>query len=199
MKDNEVPSVVTNQEQESTKKVSQQKSSREGWYGVLLLIFLGTAACIVLGAIGWWTYVRLYLPLKQEKVSIGTLSQEIAPSPAQSTSADAAPVISETEMPKEDTLDVKQEMVLVLNGGGVKGSAGEVVSLLKKEGYSKATIGNSEKNYSGVTIYFDSKKENMANEMKKLLLKRYPKATSRVAMESDKETTGAPIVIIIGK
>lgn len=199
MKENEAPSVATDQKQGPTKKVSQQKSSREGWYGVLLLIFLGTTICIILGAIGWWTYVRLYLPLKQEKVSIDILSQEISPSSAQSTSEDTAPVISETEMPKEDTPDIKQEIVLVLNGGGVKGSAGEVVSLLKKEGYSRATIGNSEKNYTGVTIYFDSKKEKVATEMKKLLLKRYPKATSRVAMESDKETTGAPIVIIIGK
>ena len=128
MKENEIPAVVANQEQEPTKKVSQQKSSREGWYGVLLLIFLGTTACIGLGGIGWWTYARLYLPLKQEKISISTLSQAISPSPVQSISEDTAPVISETEMSKEDTLDAKQEMVLVLNGGGVKGSAGEVVS-----------------------------------------------------------------------
>ncbi len=140
----------------------------------------------------------MYLLSQQEKASISGLSQE---SLQQGEEESALPTVSDipAELPQEETLDMKQESILVLNGGGAKGSAGEGVTLLKKEGFSKVSPGNTEKDYAGVTLYFAPHKESVANEVKKVLLKRYPTAISQEAKESNKETTGASVVVIIGK
>ncbi len=198
MEDNEIVSEVTHQEEKAPDKESSRKSSRESWYGTSLLIVFLAIICALLGAIGWWSYTRVYLLSQQEKTSISSLSQE---SLQLSDEQIAAPLVSDTpeEQPVEEVFDVKQESILVLNGGGAKGSAGEVVAVLKKEGYNKVSSGNTQKDYAGVTLYFAPQKEAVANEVKKVLLKRYPGATSQEAKENDKETIGASVVVIIGK
>jgi hypothetical protein len=140
----------------------------------------------------------VYLFLQQEKTSISGLSQESLQLSEEQT---VTPLVLDMpeEQVAEEVPDIKQESILVLNGGGTKGSAGEVVAVLKKEGYSKVSPGNTQKDYAGVTLYFAPQKEAVAHEVKKVLLKRYPTATSQESKESDKETTGASVVVIIGK
>ncbi len=198
MEEKEIVSEVTNQEDTERDKAPSRKSSRESWYGTSLLMVFIVIICALLGAIGWWSYTRVYLLSQQEKASISGLSQE---SLQQGEEESALPTVSDipAELPQEETLDMKQESILVLNGGGAKGSAGEGVTLLKKEGFSKVSPGNTEKDYAGVTLYFAPHKESVANEVKKVLLKRYPTAISQEAKESNKETTGASVVVIIGK
>lgn len=198
MEEKEIVSEVTNQREKAQETGSSRKSSRESWYGTsLLIVFIGII-CVLLGAIGWWSYTRVYLFLQQEKTSISGLSQESLRLSEEQT---VTPSVS--DMPEEQVVeevpDIKQESILVLNGGGTKGSAGEVVAVLKKEGYSKVSPGNTQKDYAGVTLYFAPQKEAVAHEVKKVLLKRYPTATSQESKESDKETTGASVVVIIGK
>jgi hypothetical protein len=198
MEEKEIVSEVTNQREKAQETGSSRKSSRESWYGTsLLIVFIGII-CVLLGAIGWWSYTRVYLFLQQEKTSISGLSQESLQLSEEQT---VTPSVS--DMPEEQVVeevpDIKQESILVLNGGGTKGSAGEVVAVLKKEGYSKVSPGNTQKDYAGVTLYFAPQKEAVAHEVKKVLLKRYPTATSQESKESDKETTGASVVVIIGK
>ncbi|MBP6889690.1 MAG: LytR C-terminal domain-containing protein [Candidatus Moranbacteria bacterium] len=189
----------TRAEEVLSQRASAKKTSKESWYGTSILIVFGGAICVLFGSIGWWGYSRVYLPLQQEKTSISSLDQEVFESDKESVVIEEPLPEPKKETPTEVVLDITQESILVLNGGGAKGSAGEVATLLKKEGYSKASFGNTEKNYTGTTLYFASQKESVANEVKKILLKQYPKAVSQKANESDKETTGAPIVIILGK
>ena len=190
---------TSDQEQAVSHSVSARKASRESWYGTFLLLILFVAVLAVSGGIGWWVYDRVYVPLRQEKVSISSLTEKAIQSDEESVVMDETLVAEEVEVSKETVLDIKQESVLVLNGGGVKGSAGELAALLKKEGYVKVSLGNTTKDYSGVVVYFAPQREDMANEIKKLLLKRYPTATSRGAVEGDKETSGASVVVIVGK
>ena len=198
MEEKEIVPEVTNQREKAQETGSSRKSSRESWYGTsLLIVFIGII-CVLLGAIGWWSYTRVYLFLQQEKTSISGLSQESLQLSEEQT---VAPSVSDMpeEQAAEEVPDIKQESILVLNGGGTKGSAGEVVAVLKKEGYSKVSPGNTQKDYAGVTLYFAPQKEAVAHEVKKVLLKRYPTATSQESKESDKETTGASVAVIIGK
>ena len=198
MEEKEIVPEVTNQREKAQETGSSRKSSRESWYGTsLLIVFIGII-CVLLGAIGWWSYTRVYLFLQQEKTSISGLSQESLQLSEEQT---VAPSVSDMpeEQAAEEVPDIKQESILVLNGGGTKGSAGEVVAVLKKEGYSKVSPGNTQKDYAGVTLYFAPQKEAVAHEVKKVLLKRYPTATSQESKESDKETTGASVDVIIGK
>lgn len=199
MEEKEIVSEVTNQEKKALDKASFRKSSRESWYGTSLLVVFIAIVCALLGAIGWWSYTRVYLFLQQEKTSISGLSQESLQLREERESVTLSVSDMQEEQPAEEALDIKQESILILNGGGAKGSAGEGVTLLKKEGFSKVSPGNTEKDYAGVTLYFAPHKESVANEVKKVLLKRYPTAISQEAKESNKETTGASVVVIIGK
>lgn len=199
MEEKEIPSGGSDQGQTVSQGVSRGGNSKESWYGVFLLLGFGVTVCTLIGSTGWWAYRHLYLPTQQEKASINSLVRGISRSQKNSDSEEMVSSEKETEAPKEEAFDVKQESILVLNGGGVKGSAGEVAALLKKEGYEKVSPGNTEKDYAGVTVYFASGKESVADGVKKLLLKRYPKAVSREAVESNKETSGGSVVVIIGK
>lgn len=199
MEEKEIPSEEPDQGRMTPQDVSRGGNSKESWYGVFLLLGFGVTVCALIGSTGWWVYRHLYLPTQQEQASIDSLVRGISRSQKNSDSEERVSSEKEAETPKEETFDVKKESVLVLNGGGAKGSAGEVVALLKKEGYEKVSSGNTEKDYTGVTAYFASGKESVADEVKKLLLKRYPKTVSREVVESNKETSGASVVVIIGK
>lgn len=178
---------------------SPRGASKETWYGASLLILLGGGFVLLVGAIGWWGYAHWYLPAQEPKASIVSLTEEMVQSLEADVAGEDASPDEPSEAVSEVSLDPKQEAVLVLNGGGTKGSAGEVATLLKQAGYSKVSPGNTEKNYTGVTVYFAPQYESAANEVKALLLKRYPKALSQKALESDQETSGASLVVIIGK
>lgn len=193
-------------ENQETSVVSQPiVSSRDRWYGLLLVIGGGGAFVFLTGCAVWWGYFHVYLPTQKETVSIGNISRETlsGSSMATLTNLETAPETDTVKVGEsvsnDEGDDIKQVAIAVLNGGGVKGSAASVTALLKKEGYQNVTPGNTQKDYTGITIYFASGKERVANEIKKILLKQYPKTISKGAVEADKETSSSPIVVIFGK
>lgn len=199
MEEKGISSGGSDQEQEPSWNTSRRRSSRESRYGAFLLSGFVVAILALVGSIGWWAYRNVYLPTQREQASISSLVQEASQPEKSPDSEKTSSPEERTEAPKEEVSDIREETVSVLNGGGAKGSAGEAAALLKKEGYGKVSLGNTEKDYVGVTVYFASGKESVADGVKKLLLKRYPKAVSREAVEGNGETSGASVVVIIGK
>ncbi len=200
-----VSDMVSSDEQASLSASEPCKTvSRERWYGVWLLVGISFIGFVVIGGLGWWGYSHMYLAMRHQGMSIVQLSQ-IKSDTTQDTTIEEG-VVSEVISGKVDppleftsASDALREPILVLNGGGVKGSAGEVSSVLKKAGYQNVTLGNTKKNYTGVTVYFAAEKDGVASEIKKILLKQYPKTTSQGAVAGDSETSGGAVVIIIGK
>ena len=189
--------------EEIIKKPKSHISSRERWYGMALLFVLIAGGGALFGMIGWWGYTYIYTPKQEVKQSIQAMPYE-AVSEKMNPPVDVDPVqvaVKEDKQPTaEETLaNIKKIPVLVLNGGGAGGSAGGVATIIQKEGFQKVTVGNTQKDYTGVTIYFASGEEGGAAELKKLLLKQYPKIESKGSVAGDKETSGAPLVVIIGK
>ncbi len=194
---------VSNQEEEQAERV-RSGSPREAWYGTVL------ASLLLLGVLGlgaaaaWFGYAQWYRPAKQVKQSITRLSEATLPTAPSvipdETEMDGASKTAE-DVAKEEAAakNAKEASFAVLNGGGPKGVAGEVGELLKKEGYQKVTVGNTKKDYTGVTLYFAPEQEAGAAEAKKILLKRYPKVATQGALAEDKETSGTTFVLILGK
>lgn len=180
------------------------QTSKEGWYGVWLVVFLVGMGVVLMGLVCWWGYTRIYPSLNQKKVSITDIPQgEVSAQTVSEKITTETPVIPAVAAPgvepKTETEDVKQLVIAVLNGGGVKGSAAAVATLLKQTGYTKVSTGNTQKDYTGMTVYFAPGKDTAAATIKKLLLKQYPKTLSKEAPKTDAEASLAEIVVIIGK
>lgn len=184
--------------------LAAKHASKEGWYGAILLAGTVLFGAVLLGGGLWWAYTRIYLDAHQEKASIVRLPSDMPASGATDTETDpavvpvaipSAPASGESAIPA----DAKQESISVLNGGGAKGSAGTAAALLKQDGYAKVTTGNTTKDYTGVTVYHAAGKGESAAAVVKVLLKQYPKATSKEAPKTDAEASSGTIVIIIGK
>ncbi len=179
-------------------------ASREGQYGAMLLGCVVLLGCALIGASLWWLYTHVYLDVRQERASIARLSSDI---PAlETTDTEAAPEVIPVATPSAPaseepaaSADAKQEPIAVLNGGGAKGSAGTVAALLKQDGYTKVTTGNTTKDYTGVVVYHAADKAASATAIVKSLLKQYPKALSKEAPKTDAEASSGAIVVIIGK
>ena len=182
---------------------SKRHASREGWYGAVLLGCVILLGIILIGGALWWAYTNVYLQAREEKSSIVGLSAErmAETTPAGEAEKAVVPVvIPVTPVASEATAaDAKQEAVVVLNGGGIKGSAGTVAALLKQDGYTKVTTGNTTKDYTGVVVYHAADKATLAATVVKSLLKQYPKAVSKEAPKTDAEASSGAIVVIIGK
>lgn len=186
-----------------TRHTAEKHSSKEGWYGAVLLGGVVLVGCVLLGGVAWWTYTRIYLEAREEKVSITELSANIPVTETTDTevvpeSATPPTPSVPSETPTVST-DAKQETVSVLNGGGPKGSAGTAATVLKQAGYTKVTTGNTTKDYTGITVYYAAGKNEAAAAIVKSLIKQYPKATSQEAPKTDAEASSAALVVIIGK
>ncbi|MBP5993655.1 MAG: LytR C-terminal domain-containing protein [Candidatus Moranbacteria bacterium] len=183
---------------------AKRHTSREGWYGAGLLGGVVLLGCLLVGGSLWWLYTRVYLEAREEKSSIRELSGSIAVDATETgkTSETVVPVaMPSAPVASEATAvsDVKQETIAVLNGGGIKGSAGTVAALLKQDGYVTVTTGNTTKDYTGVVVYHAADKALSAAAVVKSLLKQYPKAVSKEAPKTDAEASSGAIVVIIGK
>lgn len=180
-------------------------ASKEGWYGAILLAGTVLFGAVLLGGGLWWAYTRIYLDAHQEKASIVRLPSDMPASGATDTETDPAvvPVVIPSAPASGESVtvpaDAKQEAIAVLNGGGAKGSAGTAAALLKQDGYAKVTTGNTTKDYTGVTVYHAAGKGESAAAVVKVLLKQYPKATSKEAPKTDAEASSSAVVVIIGK
>ncbi|MFC1608845.1 LytR C-terminal domain-containing protein [Patescibacteria group bacterium] len=106
----------------------------------------------------------------------------------------------ESSNKKDDSNEVNKKIeILVLNGGGASGSAGEMKSFLNKNEYNNAKVDNaSSYNYSGVTIYYksdDYKKD--AKILKELIDEKYKNVDTKKASTAGEKVS--EIVIVIGK
>ncbi len=200
------------EEQETTeegKGVPTKKTSHEAFFGTMLLISGILLLLLLLGGIGFGGYYGWQEKKEQGALpSIGGLSTLESASPQQkekdekekSPTADSGQPVSVTGMTEEQIgVKAKGTDVRVLNGGAAKGSAGSVVTLLEKEGYTKVALGNTTGNYTGVVVYFGTGLEKEAEVVKKSLLKTYPKAETKAALLDNKETTVGAITVILGK
>lgn len=162
---------------------------------------------ILAGGLLWgWLHVR---ENRQEAVdtrpSISASPLQITvpetPKPvADALEASGAPVPSQTETkPSAPITPAASLDVKVMNGGGIKGSAGKVQTFLKGQGYTKTQVGNTVGDYTGVTVYFRDGKEADADAVKQLLLKDYPSAQTKVASSVKNEDGSADVVVILGK
>ncbi len=183
-------------------EVAEKKSvSHDPLFGGLLLGFLVLA---FLGALGWvgWSGYQGYRLQKNEAMlpSIATLPKgeepktDVVVAPPEPTKPEEKPTSSDETLKKAKGTEVK-----VLNGGAPKGSATTGADLLKKEGFTQVTTGNTTLDYTGVTVYYATGNEALADVVKNTLLKSYPKTTIKEAVKENKETSGAPLTVILGK
>ncbi len=188
-------------EQEVSSSAKPQ-SSREPLFGTLLLIFmmiifLGVVAGIILGGYHGW---RLN---KEEKTltSIESLAVKEAPVEEEVPSKKEGQTNPSAESASEEQVLVKAKAteIKVLNGGAAKGSAGIVTELLKKEGFIKAVAGNALGNYVGTVVYFAPALEQEAQKVKVVLMKTYPTVETKPAVSNNKETSQAPLTVILVK
>jgi RNA-binding protein YhbY len=143
--------------------------------------------------------------LKNQAPSISNLS----------VSPEGVDELVEETAPTTESVEVKQEVVsnataeglkkaqgldvIVMNGGGAKGVATEVSESLKKEGFTKVTVGNTTGDFTGTVLYV--KKEMMAEAevVKAKLVAKYPSLVVKEALASDKETQTKTLTLIFGK
>jgi cytoskeletal protein RodZ len=195
------------QETSSEETPKNNPSSSRASRGPLLgLILFGIIVLLVVGVVimmAWGGY-RGYR-LSQERaalpsiatLSVGETAPETVDKPQEATveekpSADAVAL-------EESAKKAKATAIKVLNGGAAKGSASVLAEVLKKEGYTQVTTGNTIKDYTGVAVYFSPEVEKEAAVVKNDLLATYPKAEAKPAVKTNTETTQAPLSIIIGK
>ena len=189
-----------NVEVEAT-EVKPTPVSHGGLFGGLLLGFL---ILTLIGALGWvgWNGYQGYQHQKNMAMlpSIAALPKGEEPKtdvvvvPPEPTKPEEKPATSEETLKKAKGTEVK-----VLNGGAPKGSATTGSDILKKDGFTQVTTGNTTLDYTGVTVYFATGNESLADVVKNTLLKSYPKATTKEAVKDNKETSGAPLTVILGK
>lgn len=182
-----------------------QNASREGWYGTILLAGSVLVIISIAGLAAWWGYEHVYKAARESKSSITELPKgesETTMSEKDSSSKSNESLLRAPLLDTEETQAApkfKEESIAVLNGGGPAGSAAKGADLLKKASFTHVSVGNTKKDYAGVTVYFASGKDDAALEVKKALLRQYPKATSQEAPKTDPETSVSAIVVIIGK
>ncbi|MBP7060578.1 MAG: LytR C-terminal domain-containing protein [Candidatus Moranbacteria bacterium] len=179
------------------------KPSREPLFGALLFggaVLIGIA---LLALLGWGGYRGWHATKNQAALpSIAALPQDDGGAPApETTPTEAVPTIPESVVlsPEELLTKAKGTDIQVLNGGGVRGSAGVAAEILKKDGYTKLTIGNTVKDYTGTVVYFSDGLDGEADTVKKTLFKIYPKTETKPALKENAETTKGAITVIIGK
>lgn len=187
--------------QENVPEETKKDSSKEGLFGALLMIIVMILLIVALGLVGWYGYGKWQgKQVKEQAPSITTLkSNGFQPMQEEKPEQTAAEEPKKEEVKLEAVKDAKTVQISVLNGGAAKGSAGVVADLLKKEGYTKVTAGNTTADYTGTTVYYGSGLEKEAEALKTSLVKKYPQATIKPAVATNKETTTAPLTVILGK
>lgn len=185
----------------NTNTKTQVKSGRKGHdtlLGWLLLVLVGLfflaifAFLFYIGQRFWWNKGA-----QDTRSSIAVLSSEetVALVPAVEPSGETPPP---APAPPIVAVDKKTLAVSVLNGGGAKGSAGVVADMLKKEGYEKTIIGNTVGNFTGVSIYYSTGNEAVAELLKAVIVKKYPEAKVLPADPKNSETNAKGIIVILG-
>lgn len=170
----------------------------ESFLGGLLVVLL---LIIVVGVIAFFSVFGYQLWRDHQAVkNTPSIERMVAakptppPAPASSETPPAEPAPSPAPTLDKATLEIK-----VMNGGAPRGSAGTFTETLKKAGYTKTTFGNTVGDFTGTTIYFADGKEAEAEVLKVDVAKTYPKVTTAKAVTTNKDTTGASLVVVLGK
>lgn len=195
----------SNLESEIAESHLAPSTSKERWYGAVLFGGILIGGLILVGVTLWWAYTHVYRGAQGPKVSITSLVASPSASEPETPAAEEKPVTSGTPStaPEKTSASVpvnaKEETCAVLNGGGKKGIAGEAATLLRQAGYTRVTTGNTQKDYTGITVYYAAGKEAVAAQVVKDLLRQYPKTVSKEAPKTDTEASSATLVVIFGK
>jgi len=102
-------------------------------------------------------------------------TQTAAPTAAQTNSTPTAPA----------TIDKSTVSIKILNGTTINGLAAKIKTTLVNDGWKVDSIGNAKNRYNTTIIYFKEGKENIADEVEKLL--------------EDRETSSKQDNAIVGK
>lgn len=180
------------------------KESNEVFLGGVVVAILCLLLVILAGTFGFFGY-RLWKTAQVEQAtpSIQELGEkpvvkEMTPQPTEPTPT-PTPAPAPQTSPTPAVEDLAKVEVKVLNGGGARGSASTLTDLLKKEGYTKATFGNTVKDYTGTTIYYTAASQKEAEAVKTIVVKTYPAVTLTAAQAGDKDATAAAVVVVLGK
>lgn len=171
----------------------------EAFFGTVLI---GCFILSLIAATGYFGFVgyRYYKSVQSEKEipSITLLPVKETESENANEENEAAP--GDEAAPAENpVIDKKTLEVKVLNGGAAKGVAGTYAEKLKKEGFEKTVIGNTFGSYTGAALYYAKGQESGMEVLKVVLLKDYPKALIKEAEAGNKDTSAAPLTIILGR
>lgn len=179
-------------------------TSHESLWGAVLFACMLIFVVASIAGVGWVAYTKWRSErIAKSQPSIAILSEQASneektvSSVDEVQAADAAP--AQGLSVNDSVTAAKKLEISVLNGGGIKGSAGTLASFLKTEGYSKTIIGNTMNNYTGVTIYYVAQLEKETAAIKESVIKKYPQAKVLPTDVKNKETAVSQVTIILGK
>lgn len=185
--------------------LSKPIGKREHLFGTLLLGLLIVVVCVGLFGIGFGAFTLWQKQsIQNEAPSISGLAntspkEEVAVAPSE-TEETVVETVKEEKPETTESLKAAQQLdIIVMNGGGAKGVATEVATLLKQEGFSKVTVGNTKGDFTGTTIYNKKNLTKEAEALKAKLITKYPSIVVKEALASDAETQTASITVIFGK
>ena len=185
--------------------LSKPAGKREHLFGTLLLGILIVVVCFGLFGVGFGAFTLWQKQsMQNEAPSISGLAntppKEVIAVTPPATEAVAAEVTKEETPETQESTKVAQALdIIVMNGGGAKGVATEVATLLRQKGFSKVTVGNTKADFTGTTIYSKKNLTKEAEALKMELVAQYPSIVVKEALASDPETQTASLTIIFGK
>ncbi|OGI22124.1 MAG: hypothetical protein A2808_03820 [Candidatus Moranbacteria bacterium RIFCSPHIGHO2_01_FULL_55_24] len=176
--------------------------NNERFFGMLLLsAFFIFALASLIGA-GWGAYLLWQNRAKTinqpsiASVTVGEAMVETAPKTEEKPAGEAA---SAPAASGESVTKAKATQMSVLNGGAAKGTAGTAGELLKSAGFTKITVGNTQADFTGTTVYYAAGLEKEAAAVADALRSKYPNVAPKPAEASNKETSTASLTVIFGK
>lgn len=187
--------------------VAKPARKREHLFGTLLIGALIIVVCFGLFGVGFGAFTLWKMQSSQnEAPSISGLMTTPVENETETVTQEVKEMIVPESRAEEkgesstEGLKAAQNLdVIVMNGGGAKGVATTVSELLKKEGFTKVSVGNTTGNFTGTVLY--TKKEQMpeAEALKAILITKYPNLSIKEALVSDRETQTATLTLIFGK
>lgn len=137
-----------------------EKNSRKSHFvTIFFAILLGVVVLLIgLYFLGAYKKGQLQSIIPSRQTSSTGSVQQSTPAPSEKPTATPTPV----------KLDRGELEIIVLNGSGVAGAAGDISTALKDLGYTVKSVGNASKfDYKGVTIFIKEDKKEYVEMLKK--------------------------------
>lgn len=158
-----------------------EKNTRRSHF---ITIFFAILLVVVVLLVGLY-FLGVYKKSQLQQGGTAANTKQIIPSPSAVPTATPTPV----------ALKKSELSVIVLNGSGVAGAAGEISTLLKDLGYTVKSVGNASKfDYTGITIFIKQGKKEYLEQLKKDLVKE----DSGIETAID-DKIKADVEIVVGK